>query len=81
MKEEALDSYPQLKKEFAADKIRMRYRYHMKGRKVEEILPPDSQFAGWPRCKVCGSNRVVEKPHWQCNRQDSWGRQGGCMVV
>jgi len=63
MMEEALNSYPQLKKEFAADKIRMRYRYHMKRRKVEEILPPDSQFAGWPMCKACGNTRVKEKFH------------------
>jgi hypothetical protein len=61
---EALDSFPELKKEFSADKIRMRYRYHMKGKRVEEILPADSPFSGWPMCKVCGSTRVTEKHHW-----------------
>ena len=64
MQEEAYDSYPDLKTEFSASRIRDRYRYHMQGKKVGEIPPPDSQFAGWPMCKVCGSNRVVEKPHW-----------------
>ena len=39
MMEEALELHPELKEEFSADKIRMRYRYHMNGKKVEEFLP------------------------------------------
>jgi hypothetical protein len=63
MHEEACEAYPELKNEFSTSKIRDRYRYHMKGKKLGEIPPHDSPFAGWPICQKCGSSRVKEKYH------------------
>jgi hypothetical protein len=40
MAEEANQAYPELKDEFSADRIRDRYRYHMK-KKMGEIPPAD----------------------------------------
>ena len=50
MMEEAWGMHPELKEEFSADKIRMRYRYHMNGKNVEEFLPI---MPAWPMCKKC----------------------------
>lgn len=54
MQEEAYDAYPELKKEFAAERIRRRYKYHMK-EKVGQIVP---KKASWPMCKKCGQGPV-----------------------
>ena len=58
MMEEALELHPELKEEFSADKIRMRYRYHMNGKKVEEFLPI---MPAWPMCKKCGQGPVLSE--------------------
>lgn len=73
MQEEAYDSYPELKKEFAAERIRRRYKYHWKEkgkREVGQIVP------SWPMCKTCGI-RPVDESFDPVNRRNSTPAEHG----
>jgi hypothetical protein len=76
MELEALKEYPEMRQEFNADRIRHRYRYHMKKKDMGETLPP-KPVAGhqWPNCKKCGNFRVKNGKSVPDGEPDKNGKQ------